>query len=83
MKISNINIPINKKKEEVRILIKLFFFDHDKYAVKLISHDLLKIIEIEYNITDYRILKDQLEDAFINVIQDISVRGFELFISLI
>ena len=57
-------IELNIYKERIIIKIPMRLFDYSK------SYDLLKIIETKYKITDYRILKDQLEDAFINVIQD-------------
>ena len=40
-KISNTHIPINNKKRRSQNFDKGIFFDKDKYAVKLISHDLL------------------------------------------
>ena len=45
-KISNSHIPINKKKRRSQNFDKSIFFDNDKYAVKLISHDLLINVKI-------------------------------------
>ena len=57
-------MEINIYKERIVIKIPTRLFDFSQ------SYNLLKNIENEYKINDYRILKDQLEDSFINIIQE-------------
>ena len=53
---------IFKERVEIKIPTKIFDFSKSSY--------LLKDIENKFNIKDYRILRDQLEDAFINAIKE-------------
>ena len=62
IKNKQMEIKIYKERIEIKIPTKLFNFSK--------SSDLLKTIEIDYKINDYRIVQDQLEDAFINAIRD-------------
>ena len=57
-------MEIKKYKERVVIKIPVIKFDFSK------SYDLLKNIEEITQTKDFRIIKDQLEDAFINVIKE-------------
>ena len=68
---SIISINIDKMelieyKEKIVIKIQVNCFDYSK------TSELLNTFEKEYNIYDYRIIKDQLEDVFINTIDKYS-----------
>ena len=62
--INNDKIEYKRYKERIEIKIPTRIFDFSK------SYNLLETIEKVYQFKDYRILQDQLEDAFINAIKD-------------
>ena len=58
----NIKLETFKERIIIRIPTKLFIFKK--------AHSLLEELEEKYNITSYSIIRDQLEDVFINTIND-------------